>query len=137
MAMRAQIFLSFDGRCEAALRFYAKALGGKVRVFTWGKSPIADQAPDGWADTVLPGSVAIGDSEIAGADVPSCKPPQGFSILLNIDDPEQAQRAFDALNENATLVLPMQETFWSASYGILVDQFGIQWEINCQRAPGQ
>ncbi len=135
--MRAQLFLSFDGRCEAALQFYAQALGGNVRLFTWGNSPMAEQAPDGWADKVLHGSVSIGDSEIAGADVPSCKSPQGFSILLNTDGPEQALRAFDALNENATIVLPMQETFWSASYGILVDQFGIQWEINAQRAPAQ
>jgi PhnB protein len=135
--MRARIFLSFDGQCEAALRFYARALGGKVRVFTWGTSPMAHQAPDGWADKVLHGSVSVGDSEIAAADVPSCPTPQGFSIMLNIDGPEQAQRAFDALNENATILLPMQQTFWSASYGILVDQFGIRWEINCQQAPGR
>ena len=135
--MRAQLFLSFDGRCEAALRFYGKALGGKVSLFRWGNSPMAGQAPEGWADKVLHGSVSIGDSEIAGADVPSFRTPQGFSILLNIDGVEQAQGAFEALNENATIVLPMQTTFWSAGYGILVDQFGIQWEINCQQAPAQ
>jgi PhnB protein len=137
MTMRPQISLSFDGQCEAAFRFYARALGGEVSLFTWGNSPMADQAPEGWADKVLHGSVSIGASSIAGADVPLSKKPQGFSILLNVDGVDDAQRAFAALSENATIVMSMQETFWSAAYGMLIDQFGVSWEINCQQAPAQ
>ncbi|CAA9289224.1 PhnB protein; putative DNA binding 3-demethylubiquinone-9 3-methyltransferase domain protein [uncultured Coleofasciculus sp.] len=28
----------------------------------------------------------------------------------------------------------MQETFWAARFGMLVDQFGIPWMINCDKA---
>jgi PhnB protein len=133
MKMRAQISLSFDGQCEAALRFYARAFGGEVVLFSWGDSPMADQAPEGWGDKVLHGSVSVGETYIAGADVPMHKRPQGFSILVGT--PDEAQRAFDALNENAEVVLSLQQTFWSVRYGMLIDQFGIPWEINCQQEP--
>ena len=60
--------------------------------------------------------------------------PKGFSILLNIDDPVDAERIFNALAENGTVRMPIQKTFWAVRYGGLVDQFGIPWEINCEQA---
>jgi PhnB protein len=136
MKMRPELFLSFNGQCEAAFEFYARTLGGTVgALFRWGNSPMAAQAPEGWAEKVLHGSVSFGGGTIAGADVAMYQTLQGFSILLNVDTPEDAQRAFDALGENATVVISLQQTFWSARYGKLVDQFGVPWEINCQQEP--
>jgi PhnB protein len=31
--------------------------------------------------------------------------------------------------------MAIQKTFWSARFGVLTDQFGIPWEINCKQAP--
>ena len=93
MDIRPEISLSFDGRCEAAFQFYARALGGRIGgLFRWGDSPMADQAPEGWADKILHGSVSIGGATIAGADVLTYKAPQGFSILLNVAGPDDAHR---------------------------------------------
>lgn len=126
----------FDGRCEKAFRFYARCTGGTVSsLFTWGGSPMAADAPPGWADKVLHASVTIGDTEITGSDVAAYRTPQGFSVLLAVGEPDEAQRIFDALSENGAIGLPMQQTFWSARYGMLIDQFGVPWEINCQQAP--
>jgi uncharacterized glyoxalase superfamily protein PhnB len=33
--------------------------------------------------------------------------------------------------ENGTVQMPLQETFWAFRFGVLVDQFGIPWQINC------
>jgi PhnB protein len=41
------------------------------------------------------------------------------------------QRIVHALGENGTVQLPLQETFWALRFGMLVDQFGIPWMINC------
>jgi PhnB protein len=27
----------------------------------------------------------------------------------------------------------LQETFWAAKFGMLTDQFGISWMINCEK----
>jgi len=30
--------------------------------------------------------------------------------------------------------MPIQKTFWSPRFGMLVDRFGIPWMINCEQA---
>jgi PhnB protein len=30
--------------------------------------------------------------------------------------------------------MPIQKTFWAVRFGMLVDQFGIPWMINCEEA---
>jgi len=59
--------------------------------------------------------------------------PQGFSVSLSIDDPAEA-RIFQALAEKGAVRLPLQQTFWAARFGMLADQFGIPWMINCEKA---
>jgi PhnB protein len=55
-------------------------------------------------------------------------------VLLGIDDPADAERIYHALAENGTVLMPIQETFWARRFGVLVDRFGIPWEINCEPA---
>jgi PhnB protein len=40
---------------------------------------------------------------------------------------------FDATAEGGTVVMPMQETFWAESFGMLTDKFGINWMFNCEK----
>ena len=138
MALNPHISLSFNGQCEAAFRFYERCLGGRiVSIFTWGKSPMAGEAPPGWADKVMYASLTIGETLISGSDVPPAhyEPPRGFELMIEPDDPVDAERIFHALGENGTVGMPIQETFWSVRFGVLVDQFGIRWSVNCEKSP--
>jgi PhnB protein len=58
---------------------------------------------------------------------------KGFSVTLGIDRPADAERIFQALAEKGTVRLPIQKTFWAARFGMLVDQFGTPWMINCEQ----
>ena len=49
-------------------------------------------------------------------------------------EPTEAERVFQALAENGTVRMPIQTTFWAARFGMLVDQFGTPWMINCAQA---
>ena len=138
MALSPHISLSFNGQCEAAFRFYERCLGGRiVSIFTWGKSPMAGEAPPGWADKVMYANLTIGETLISGSDVPPAhyEPPRGFELMIEPDDPVDAERLFHALAENGTVGMPIQETFWSVRFGVLVDQFGIRWSVNCEKSP--
>jgi PhnB protein len=129
-------FLAFNGQCEAAFRLYEQCLGGKiVMLLTWGNSPIADQAPPEWANKICHATLTVGENVLSGADAPPAQyeAPRGFQIQLNLPDPAEAERIFQALAENGTVQMPLQETFWAARYGHLVDSFGIPWAINCER----
>ncbi len=57
--------------------------------------------------------------------------PQGFCVMLNIPSAEEAERIFNALSESGSVQIPLQESFWALRFGMLVDQFGIPWTIDC------
>lgn len=49
--MQLNPYLSFNGKCEAAFKFYEQCLGGKIGVIlTYGSSPMAEQTPPEWRD---------------------------------------------------------------------------------------
>jgi PhnB protein len=130
-------YLIFDGRCEAAFRFYEECLGGKiVAMMTYGQSPMAEHAQAEWHDKILHARLSLGDKVLMGSDGPPGRHEdmQGFSVSLNVDDPGEAERIFLALAEEGTVRMQLQETFWAVRFGMLVDRFGTPWMINCERA---
>ena len=132
--MRISAHLMFGGNCEEAFTFYARVLGGTVTTFTYAGSPMADQAPPGWGDKIMHATLTVGDQELAGADVAAVQPPQGFAMIVNPPSPERAAEIFAALAEGGTVMMPIQQTFWSPAFGVVIDRFGIQWEINYEPA---
>jgi PhnB protein len=136
MALKPHLSIMFNGECEAAFRFYERCLNGKISfMLTWGHSPSAAEVPPDWASKVYHATLSVDGFVMTGGDLPSEKyaKPKGFSIVLGIDNPADAERIFAALAQNGNVAMPLQETFWAARYGALVDQFGIAWEINCER----
>ncbi|MBE9193293.1 VOC family protein [Gloeocapsopsis crepidinum LEGE 06123] len=135
--MQLNPYLTFNGQCETAFKFYEQCLGGKIEeMMSYGESPMAEEVPSEWRNKIIHASLIVDDRVLMGSD---CSPEQyeetkGCSVLLHIDDPVKAERIFQALVENGTVRMPMQETFWSASFGMLVDQFGIPWMINSEPA---
>ncbi|HEV3112270.1 MAG TPA: VOC family protein [Candidatus Binataceae bacterium] len=130
-------YLSFNGKCEAAFKFYEKCLGGKIiMMMTHGQSPMKDQTPADWQDKIMHARMTVGDRVLMGADAPPqyYSKPQGFSVSLSVTDPADAERKFNALAENGTVQMPLQQTFWAVRFGVLIDQFGIPWMINCEQA---
>lgn len=134
--MKLSPHLSFNGECEAAFRFYERCFGGDiVTMLAYGNSPMAEQAPPEWKGKILHATLNFGDNILAGSDsLPGqYEKPKGFQVLLGIDDSVEAERIFNALAENGTVLMPIQQTFWARRFGVLVDRFGIPWEINCEQ----
>jgi PhnB protein len=128
--MHVSTHLVFDGRCEAAFTFYASVLGGRdLALFRYG-----DRAPrPEWRDKIVHGSITIGDASFAGADVEPYEAPRGFFVLLSVASTAEAERLFTALAEQGDVRMPLQPTFWSPAFGVLVDRFGTPWEISTEQ----
>ena len=105
-------------------------------MLTWGNSPMATEVSLEWQEKICHATLTVGFNQIMGADVSpeQYERPKGFQVLLGVDEPADAERIFQALAENGTVQMPMQETFWAARFGVLIDQFGVPWEINCEQA---
>jgi PhnB protein len=134
--MKLNPYLHFNGNCEEALKFYVKALGAKpVMMLRYGESPAAGETAKELHQKIMHGRITLGDNVIMASDAPPGRfqTPVGFNISIGVDTPEEAERLFKALSEKAEICMPMAETFWAVRFGMLVDQFGIPWMINCEK----
>jgi len=135
--MQVNAYLSFDGNCEEAFKFYERVLGGKiVALFPHEGTPAASHVPPEWLKKIMHARLTIGDAVLMGSDVPPgrFKQPHGFSVNIGVNNVAEAERIFNALAENGTVHMPLGETFWAERFGMLTDRFGIPWMLNCERA---
>ncbi|MGZ6211630.1 MAG: VOC family protein [Candidatus Binataceae bacterium] len=133
--MQLNPYLLFNGQCEAAFKFYEKILGGKiVAMMSHEGTPAAEHVPPDWRKKIMHARLSIGDVLLMGSDAPPDRyePMKGFSVTIGVTDPREAERIFHALAENGTVRMPIEKTFWAERFGMLVDQFGTPWMINCE-----
>jgi PhnB protein len=135
--MQMNPYLSFNGQCEDAFKFYETCLGGQPgAIFRYAESPMANQVPADWQDKVMHGSVTIGEQVLMGGDVAPDRyeAPKGFSLTLQIRNATEAERIFHELSRDGKVAMPLEKTFWAERFGMVVDRFGIPWQINCERS---
>jgi PhnB protein len=128
-------YLIFDGQCEAAFKFYAECLGGKIEAMMPHRgTPVEQHVSPDWQDKILHARLNTGDGVLMGSDAPPGRyeEPKGFSVSLQVENPAEAERIFRALAEKGTVRMPLEKTFWAQRFGMLVDRFGIPWMVNCE-----
>jgi PhnB protein len=138
LSMHVNPYLVFNGDCEMAIKFYQQTLGGEITMMmTHAGTPMEAHVPKEWQGKILHASLKIGDTVLMGSDAPPerYEKPKGFSVSLVLDDTSEAERIFKTLSEGGSVQMPIQQTFWAARFGMLVDKFAIPWMINCNQ-PG-
>lgn len=134
--MQVSPYLNFNGQCEEAFQFYAKCLGGTINAMIPHEgTPAAEHVSADWAKKIMHAHMNVGSTVLMGSDVPPGRfqKSQGYAVSIMIKTPEESERVFHALSEKGTIQLPIQKTFWSARFGMFVDQFGIPWMVNCEQ----
>ncbi|MCB1852433.1 MAG: VOC family protein [Gammaproteobacteria bacterium] len=132
-------YLFFSGRCEEALDYYCRHLGARIELlFRFGDSPepIPEGAiPPDFDNKVMHAEFTLGDTRLFASDGCSINGPVGgFSLALTLTVEEAVRRAFTALADGGSIVMPLEPTFWSPLYGQVNDRFGISWMV---MMPGQ
>lgn len=128
--------LDFPGTCEEAFRFYQRCFGGEiVTLQKWGETPLATLVEPEWFGKVCHATLKVGEAELLGVDPPpgQYQPLAGMQLSVQIEDEEEMILAFRSLSEEGTVLLPLQETHWAKSYGIVIDRFGVKWELQSPR----
>ena len=127
-----QPYLFFDGRCDEALEFYRKALGAEVTMLMrFKESPAPGSCPAGAEDKVMHASVRIGKTTLLVSDGQCRKKSrfEGFALTLIAAGKAEAKRRFAALSRGGKVQVPLAETFFSPSFGMVADLFGILWMV--------
>lgn len=132
-------YLSFDGNCAEAMRFYEKALGGKLEMMMkMSESPDPAMCPPAGspaevADRILHASLLLGQQRILASDSMPGQPyegQKGVALTLGYQTVDEARRVFDALSPGGRVDMPLAPTFWAEAFGSVVDRFGTCWLVN-------
>jgi len=131
-------YLNFMGNTEAAMNFYKLVFGGEFSIYQKYKDvPGGDKMSIEDQEKIMHISLPIGKAiTLMGTDaLESMGQPLnvGNNIYLSIstETEKEADKLFDALVQNGQIKLAMNKAFWGAYFGMLTDQFGIQWMITC------
>ncbi|CCE02219.1 VOC family protein [Bradyrhizobium sp. STM 3809] len=127
-------YLTFNGDCAQALQHYGEVLGAKVdMMMRYGEAPPEMPCAPEHRDRIMHVRFSISGDVIMASDSPPeyyQGKPNGISVSLQINDPAEAERKFNALIAGGTVTMPFGRTFWSKGFGMGVDRFGIPWMIN-------
>ena len=135
-----QPYLMFEGRCEEAIEFYKKALGAEVQMtLRYKDSPVGmpPNVPAGSENKIMHAQVRIGQTVVMMSDSQCSGKPgfQGFSLTLSKSTPAEVDKAFGALAEGGKIGMPLDKTFFSPRFGMLVDRFGVGWMVLVSQQP--
>jgi PhnB protein len=129
-------YLNVNGTAAEAIQLYERALGAKTEALQrFGDIP-GMPVPDEHKHRVMHARLRIGDGVLMISDTPpgSAVATEGnVHVCLELDDLADATAKFDALAAGGKVTMPLQDTFWGATFGMLTDTHGVRWMFNCSK----
>lgn len=127
-------YLMFDGRTEEAMEFYKKVFDAKnLMMMRFKESPVpADPNCDpGQPEKIMHAQFQVGETTIMASDGNCGGKPNfhGINLALSVDTTADATRVFGALADGGKVQMPLTQTFFSPSFGMVADRFGVSWMI--------
>jgi PhnB protein len=134
--MQIRPYLSFHGECQEAIELYTKAFNiEKSEIMRFGDMPESPDNPlqisDEQKDWILQAALPFGDNFMRLSDSPqeiNDAPTDRIGIVVE-SSVEIVEKAFGVLQEEGRVIMPLQQTFFSPSYGIVIDKFGVMWNL--------
>lgn len=131
------IYLNFSGNCQEAFEFYQSVFGGELtNRQTYGEIP-GDQSQESEKNKLVHIRLQVGLVSLMGGDRPNSMGETSFgnayTVSFQTEDLKEATQVFNGLATGGTVVMPLAESFWGSTFGMLNDKFGIQWMINCEK----
>src|SRR5699024_10477549 len=141
--MKLNAYLSFDGHCEEAFNFYAEKLGAEITammMFSDGPPEATENLPNEWRSKIMHACLKLGDYELMGTDGMGACPSgadadagiSGAHVVLQVDEPGDAERIYTDLSTDGTVQMAMEQTFFARRFGMVVDRFGVPWMVLCE-----
>jgi PhnB protein len=128
------IYLVMNGNCEEAFNYYQSVFGGTLTFSRFKDGPQNPNAPIVNGDLIMNVTFNTENFELMGCDMPNYMSQplnhDSFNIILNASTKEQADKYYNGLLNGSQVLMPLEDTFWGAYFGMLKDRFGIQWMVS-------
>lgn len=129
-------YLNFAGNTEEAFNFYKSVFGGEFSALQRFRDfPDGEKLSVEDAEKIMHIALPIGNGNILMAtDSLECMGQRlsvgnNFSISISADSKAEADKLFRALSAGGKVVMPLELAFWGDYFGLLTDQWGIQWMV--------
>lgn len=126
-------YLTFNGNCREAMTFYQQCTGAELQLSVFpdaqGKPSTDPKAGIMHARLTRGGAPILMASDTQPGD--AFQTGNNFSVSVDCDSLDEMERFFSALSQGGQVRLPLSDVPWGARFGMLTDQFGIQWMFNC------
>lgn len=129
-------YLTFNGNCLEAMKFYQDCLGGELTTQTVESSPMAAQMPERIQKQILHSTLIKDSLVLMASDIVrnnTYLKGNTISLTLNCSTEDELHQFFQNLSKNGEILDPIQEQFWGAKFGSLTDKYGIIWLLNYAR----
>lgn len=134
-------YLNFDGNTVEVFNFYKSVFGGEfAMVARYGDLPQSEdreemQIAEADKNKIMHIALPIGENLLLASDILDSKGEKftqgdNFSVSINADSREEADRLFKGLSEGGKVEMPIAESPWDSYFGMFTDKFGIQWMID-------
>ncbi|AWO02231.1 VOC family protein [Chitinophaga alhagiae] len=126
-------YITFNGNCHEAMKFYQDALGGELTLQSVGGMPVEARCPAGEEQQIMHSQLMKGNMVLMGTDMLG---PAGFiqgttmSLALQCDTAEEINTYFANLSQGGQVVEPLGKQAWGPLWGMLIDRYGVAWMLN-------
>ena len=130
--MDLNIYLFFNGNCEEAMNFYKDTANGSI-VSMQRYGDTQSHATEDYQSKILHGVMHIHGTTVMMSDAGEKRNVSfgdNFSLSLNFKSDGDINRTFEAMSAGGTVTMPLQDTFWGATFGMCRDKFGVNWMFN-------
>jgi len=141
MSLQLTPYLIMDGNAKEAIQFYEKALDAKLLFQqSFGEMPENPNfpMPAEAKERVAHAMVKVGDSDLMFSDTFPGQPLTSgnqVTICITSKDKARSQQIFEALQQDGTVIMPLQDTHFSPAYAIVTDKFGVTFHIYTEGQP--
>ncbi len=133
-------YLNFTGSCEEAFLFYQCVFGGQAPVLARYSDAPKSAYPDldeTWRDKIMHGHVMLTETDgLSGADaIWPVEKGSAVNLHMNCASVDEAQKAFDMLAEEGTVVSALQANpppHNDGVSGMVADKYGFTWVLSAQ-----
>ncbi|TFD53968.1 VOC family protein [Cryobacterium frigoriphilum] len=125
-------YLSFRDGARTAMDFYHGVFGGNLTVSTFGEMHASEDPAE--QEKIMHSELTTDAGfTLMASDTPnSMEYTAGSSISVSLsgDDDAELRRYWDGLAQGGVIALPLEKAPWGDSFGMIHDQFGINWMVN-------
>lgn len=134
------LYIYFNGECENAFNLYKEVFQTdllnvtRYRDIYWQEN--IPSVPKEYLDKIENTGLRVSESMVLmGSDIidpenGTKKMKYNFSIYLEAETKEEAERVFNGLSEKGSTTMPLQIAHWGDLFGMCTDRFGINWMVN-------